>query len=155
MVFLVEVVYVNEPLSSRKIMEVLDSNPNLEKITCPISIYTRISKKYMDALKELGIDVEPIKRRGRPKKYSSNEAAKIQTLLDRGESPKTISKNLNLPIKTIYYLKNSSLKRGRKVKYSPEKTLEVKRLYSKGIPAKKISENLRIPLRTVYLLIKR
>jgi len=61
---LVSVVYVNEQLSSRKIMEILDSNPDLEKITCPISIYTRISKKYMDALRELNIEVEPVQRRG-------------------------------------------------------------------------------------------
>jgi hypothetical protein len=146
---------VNEQLSSRKIMEILDSNPDLEKITCPISIYTRISKKYMDALNKLGIEVETVQRRGRPKKYSINEATKIQSLLDKGESPKAISQKLNLPIKTVYYLKNSRLKRGRKVKYTSEKAKEVKKLYNKGIPAKKISKNLNIPLRTVYLLIKR
>jgi len=152
---LVSVVYVNEQLSSRKIMEILDSNPDLEKITCPISIYTRISKKYMDALRELNIEVESVQRRGRPRKYSSNEATKIQSLLDKGESPKAISQKLNLPIKTVYYLKNSSLKRGRKVKYTSEKAKEVKKLYNKGIPAKRISKNLKIPLRTIYLLIKR
>ncbi len=152
---MVLVVYVNEQLSSRKIIEILDNNPDLEKITCPISIYTRISKKYMDALNELGIEVEPVQRRGRPKKYGSNEATKIQSMLDKGESPKAISQKLNLPIKTVYYLKNSSLKRGRKVKYTSEKAKEVKKLYNKGIPAKRISKNLKIPLRTVYLLIKR
>jgi len=150
-----EILYINEPLSSRKIMEVLDSNPDLKKINCPISIYSRISKKYIKALDELGIEVEPVLKRGRPKKYSSSEASKIQIMLDKGESPKEISKKLNLPVKTVYYLKNSSLKRGRKVKYSAEKTKEVKRLYSKGMPAKKISEKLKIPLRTVYLLLKR
>ena len=105
--------YVNEQLSSRINMEILDSNPNLEKITCPISIYSRISKKYMIALSELGIVVEPVNRRGRPKKYSPNDAIKIQSLLDKGMSPKTIAVKLNLPIKTVYYLKNSSLKRGQ------------------------------------------
>jgi len=82
-------------------------------------------------------------------------ATKIQSLLDKGESPKSISQKLNLPIKTVYYLKNSSLKRGRKVKYTSEKAKEVKKLYNKGIPAKRISKNLKIPLRTIYLLIKR
>ena len=109
----------------------------------------------MDALDELGVEVEPVLRRGRPKKYSSSDATKIQKMLDKGESPKEISKKLNLPVKTVYYLKNSSLKRGRKVKYTSEKAKEVKKLYGKGIPAKKISENLKIPLRTVYFLIKR
>jgi hypothetical protein len=153
--FLTKEVYVNEQLSSRRIMEVLDSNPDLEKIMCPISIYTRISKKYMDALDELGIELEPVQRRGRPKKYSPSDATQIQKMLDKGESPKEISQKLNLPVKTVYYLKNSSLKRGRKVKYTSEKAREVKKLYGKGIPAKKISENLKIPLRTVYFLIKR
>ena len=150
-----EEIYINEQLSSRKIMEVLDNNPDLVKITCPVSIYNRISKKYMKALNELGVKVEPVHRRGRPKKYDSNDATRIQNMLDIGESPKDIAKKLNLPIKTIYYLKNSSLKRGRKIKYTPERAKEVKKLYGKGIPAKKISENLKIPLRTVYLLIKR
>jgi len=119
-----ETVYINEQLSSRKIMEVLDSNPDLKKINCPVSIYSRISKKYINALDELGVVVEPVLKRGRPKKYSSTEASKIQILLDKGESPKDISKKLNLPVKTVYYLKNSSLKRGRKVKYNSEKTKE-------------------------------
>ena len=154
-IFLVETVYVNEQLSSRNIMELLDSNSDLEKITCPRSIYKRISKKYILALSELGIEVEPVLKRGRPKKYSLQDAGKIQTLLNQGVSPKEISKNLNIPIKTVYYLKNSSLKRGRKSKYSSEKAREVKRLYKKGIPAKKISENLNIPLRSIYLLLKR
>ena len=35
--------------------------------------------------------------------------------------PKTISKNLNLPVKTVYYLKNSSLKKRSKVKYTIRK----------------------------------
>ncbi len=150
-----EEIYVNEQLSSRRIMEVLDSNPDLVKITCPLSIYSRISRKYMDALKELGIKIEPVQRRGRPKKYSSSDATQIQKMLDEGESPKEISKKLKLPVKTVYYLKNSSLKRGRKVKYTSEKAKEVKKLYSKGVPARRISEKLHIPLRTVYVLIKR
>ncbi len=136
-------------------MELLDSNSDLEKITCPKSIYKRISKKYLHALDELGIEVEPVLKRGRPKKYSLQDAGKIQTLLNQGVSPKEISKNLNIPVKTVYYLKNSSLKRGRKSKYSTEKVKEVKNLYKKGVPAKRISERFGIPLRSVYLLIKR
>ena len=69
--------------------------------------------------------------------------------------PRKYLKKLKLPVKTVYYLKNSSLKRGRKVKYTSEKAKEVKKLYGKGIPAKKISEKLQIPFRTVYVLIKR
>lgn len=152
---MVNVIYVNEQLSSRKIMEILDSNPDLEKITCPKSIYTRISKKYLKALNELGIEVEQVLKRGRPRKYSPSDAKSIQTLLDRGVSPSEVSKQLNLPVKTVYYLKNSSLKRGRKIKYTPEKAREVKKLYAKGVPAKIISKKLKIPLRTVYLLMKR
>ncbi len=152
---MVETLYVNEQLSSRKIMELLDSNPDLEKITCPTSIYKRISQKYLNALKKLGIEVEPVFKRGRPKKYHTNESAMIQNMLNDGESPKEISKKLNIPVKTVYYLKNSRLKRGRKSKYTPETAMEVKKLYKKGIPAKKISENLQIPLRTLYILIKR
>jgi len=136
-------------------MELLDQNPQLKKIKCPSSLYLRISKKYLDALSELGIEVEPVIKRGRPKKYGETEAKIIQKMLDEGQSPKEIAEKMEIPLKTVYYLKDTKLKRGRKPKYSQETEDEVKRLYESGLSAKDISEKLKIPLRTVYCLLKR
>lgn len=148
-------IYVNKPLSSQVIMELLDKYPNLKKIKVPSSLYPRTSKKYLDALSELGIEVEPIIKRGRPKKYGDTEAKLIQKMLEEGSTPKEISDRLQIPLKTVYYLKDIKLKRGRKPKYSKETEEEVKRLHKEGFSAKDISEKLDIPLRTVYCLIKR
>lgn len=148
-------VYINKALSSQVIMELLDKYPHLEKIKCPQSLYARTSPKYLDALKELGIEVEPVIRRGRPRKYDSGEVETIHDMLTAGSTPKEIAEKLNMPLKTVYYLKDIKLKRGRKPKYSPEREEEVKKLHRDGVKAKDISKQLNIPLRTVYFLIKR
>lgn len=148
-------IYINKALSSHVIIEILDKYPNLKKIKVPSSLYNRTSKKYLDALSELGIGVEPVIKRGRPKKYGSKDAELIQRKLKEGISPKEISDELQIPLKTVYYLKGTKLKRGRKPKYSKETEEEVKNLHNNGFSAKDISERLNIPLRTVYCLIKR
>ena len=148
-------IYVKRALSSQVIMELLDRHPNLKKIKVPSSLYPRTSKKYLDALSQLGIEVEPVIKRGRPKKYGSNESEIVQKMIDEGVSPKDISDELEIPLKSVYYLKNTKLKRGRKPKYSKETEEKIKKLRDDGLRAKDISEKLSIPLRTVYCLIKR
>ncbi|MBI5680913.1 MAG: helix-turn-helix domain-containing protein [Methanobacterium sp.] len=148
-------IYINKPLSSQVIMELLEKYPHLKKIKSPRSLYARTSKKYLDALSKLGIEVEPVDKRGRPKKYDKTEAELIQKMLNEGSSTKEISQKLQIPLKTVYYLKDTKLKRGRKPKYSKETEDEVKNLHKNGVSAKDISKKLNIPLRTVYCLLKR
>ncbi len=148
-------VYVTEPLSSRKIIELLEEHPHLKKINCPKSLYLRTSKKYIDALSQLGVEVEPLARRGRSRKYTESDVENIQKMLKKGASPKEISDSLQIPLKTVYYFNKSKLRRGRKLKYGKEKEIEVKSLYKKGLPAKQISKKFKIPLRTVYSIIKK
>lgn len=148
-------IYVNKPLSFSRIMELLDQYPDLKKISCPPSLYSRISPKYIEALNELGVSVVSVEKKGRPKKYDEKDTQKIQNLLKSGITPLEISKTLGIPLKTVYYLKESPLKRGRKMKYDHHKVKKVKNLYTKGVPARDISKDLRIPLRTVYSLLKR
>lgn len=136
-------------------MELLDKYPDIKKIKSPKSLYARTSKKYLDALSELGIEVEPVIKRGRPKKYGANEAIEIHDMLMEGFTPKEISKKQSIPLKTVYYLKDIELKRGRKPKYSKETENEVKKLHEEGFLANEISKKLNIPLRTIYNLIKR
>lgn len=148
-------IYVNEQLSSRKIMEILEEHPNIKKIKCPSSLYLRTSPKYLDALSKLGIEIEPVLKRGRPKKYGEEEVEIIDKMLKGGSTPQEISNILNIPLKSVYHLKKNPLKRGRKRKYTPETEKEIKILYKEGFSARDISEKLKIPLRTVYALIKR
>ncbi len=154
MIILDQEIYVKKALSSHVIMEILDKYPDLKKIKTPKSLYSRTSKKYLDALSELGIVVEPVIKRGRPKKYGTSEVEDIHNMLDEGCSPKEIAEKLNIPLKTVYYLKDIKLKRGRKPKYSKETSFKIKKMHSDGVSAKEISEDLNIPLRTVYFLIK-
>lgn len=151
-----EKVHINQPLTSRKIMEVLEKYPDLKKITCPISLYKRTSPKYLDALKELGIDVEPLSSRGRPNKYDEKKVFEIKRLLKDGKSPKEISKQMKIPLKSVYYLnKDSHLKKGRKSKYAKGIHIKVREMAKNGVPRKQISERLHIPLRTVYYILKK
>ncbi len=136
-------------------MELLDQHPDLKKISCPPSLYSRISPKYIQALDELGVAVVPVEKKGRPIKYDAEKVLEVQSLLKSGKSPKEIAYTLEIPLKTVYYLLDSPLKRGRKIKYTPEKVQKVKNLYNEGIPAKEIAVRMEIPIRTVYSLLKR
>ena len=136
-------------------MEILEEHPNIKRIKCPTSLYLRTSKKYLDALHKLGVEVEPVIKSGRPKKYGESEVKLIQKMLKNGSNPSEISEKLHLPIKTVYYLKETPLKRGRKPKYTLETEEEIRRLHAEGLRVKEISERLGIPLRTVYSIIKK
>ncbi len=151
-----DIIHVNEPLTSRKIMELLETYPDLKKITCPVSLYNRTSPKYIDVLNELGIVVESKAGKGRPKKYSDKDAFLIKKMLNEGKTPKEISQEMKIPIKSVYYLnKDLNLKRGRKSKYSKNMHIKVKDLAKKGVSRKVISKKLDIPLRTVYYILKK
>jgi len=150
-----EEIYVNKPLSLGRIMEILDKHPNLKKISCPPSLYSRISPKYLQALDELNVKVEPVQKKGRPKKYHGKESYQVEFLLKSGHTPQEIAEKLQLTLKTVYYLKDSPLKPGRKVKYDQQQVQKIKDLYKDGFSAKEIANSLKIPIRTVYFLLKR
>lgn len=153
-------VHISSQLSSKKIVELMDKFPNLKKITCPPSLYTRISKKYLEVLKELGITVEMKYNWGAKKKYNNEIKEEVINLIKKGQKPFEIAEKLNFPVKTIYYLKNSGeneeihLKRGRISKYSDATITKIKNLAKSGISPKKISKQEKIPLRTVYYIIR-
>jgi len=148
-------IHVEKLLSFRKIMELLDQYPDLSKITCPPSMYARISPKYLLALNKLGVIVEPVEKRGRPKKYNEEDVHKIKDMLHEGKTPHEIANTLDIPLKSVYYLNDYQLKRGRKSKYDDMTSKKVKKLYNDGLSAKEISQDMAIPLRSVYSLIKR
>jgi hypothetical protein len=152
-------IHIKKLLTSKKIVKLIDTYPNLEKITCPTSTYNRVSKKYIEALKKLGISIE-IGYKKSSKKYSEEKALKVIELIQKNKTPSEIANILNLPLKTVYYLKNKSsnsslkLKTGRKKKYSEQQIKNIKNLAEKSIPVKEISKIENIPIRTVYYILK-
>ena len=154
-VYMSSKVHVNKPLSSKLIIEILDENPDLEEINCPLSLYERTSEVYLDALGELGITINIIESRGRPKKYDDDLKDTINEMIGSGLSVKTIASRLNIDTKTVYYLKKDKLKQGPKSKYSDKTKKEIIRLKDEGIPVTKIYERLKIPIRTIYYILKK
>lgn len=148
-------VHVNKPLSSQLIIELLNENPDLETIECPLSLYERTSQTYLDALNELGINISVIEQRGRPQKYDEGIRNKINEMLNSGLNPKAIANRLHIDQKTVYYLKNKKLKQGPKSKYSKDTRNRIVELKNKGTPVKLISKMLDIPIRTVYYILKK
>ncbi|MCL2687387.1 MAG: resolvase [Methanobrevibacter sp.] len=158
-----EIVHISSQLSSKMIVELIEKYPNLKKITCPPSLYNRISDKYLEALEELGITVEINHNWNTKIKYTDYEKKTVYNMIKEGKTPLKISNDLNIPIKTIYYLKDSynkkthnkiHLKRGKKKKYNMELREKIKKLQISGISPKEISKKENIPLRTVYYILK-
>jgi hypothetical protein len=150
-----EEIYVSKALTIQRIMELLERHPDLVKIKCPPSLYARTSPKYLDALENLGVIVEPEKRMGRPPKYGDKEVKRIDELLSQGRTPREIARETGIPLKSIYPLIQKSLTPGRPRKYDNETVNRVKKLHKSGKSARDISEQLNIPLRSVYFLIKK
>ena len=154
-----EEVHISTALSSKKIMELIDEYPNLKTITCPKSIYNRIPKKYLEVLNKLKIAVKIKYNWGKPVKYTEKDRINVINLIKKGLFPQNIAKRLDIPVQTVYYLKNKNkdeqikLKRGKRKKYSYDIREKVKKLAKDGVPIKKISKSENIPLRTVYDII--
>ena len=51
-------IHITKALSSSMIVEIIDNYPNLEEITCAPSVYRRTSKRYIEALNQLDINVK-------------------------------------------------------------------------------------------------
>ncbi|MDR3290888.1 MAG: helix-turn-helix domain-containing protein [Methanobrevibacter sp.] len=153
-------IHIRKPLSSKLIVELLDTYPNLKRITCPISLYNRISKKYIDVLNEIGVHIKIKYNYNHPKKYGDDIGLKVVDLIHEGKTPLEVGNILDLPIKKVYYLRakfsnpKNKLKTGKKTKYSEEQINSIKIQKEDGIPIKKIAEIENIPLRTVYYIIK-
>ena len=149
----VRTVHVTKTLSSSMIVELIDKYSNLEEITCPPSIYNRTSRKYIDALRKVGIDVKAKYNWGAKSKSNGIEFYVLK-LSNEGLSAKQISQKLEIPLNRVYYLlkKSNANFDNRKRKYDHE---EIKRLKADGLSAKEISQDLDIPLRSVYYILNK
>lgn len=151
-------IHITDPLTSRKIMELMDEYPNLNKITICPSLFNRIPKTYLDALNKLEINVETKYNWDAKSKYSI-EKNRISSLAKDGKTPKEISKNLQIPLSRVYYLlsknkENIKFNNYRR-KYDLNKRKLVKSMKNEGVSPKEISSKLNIPIRTVYYILNR
>ncbi len=135
-------IHITKALSYSMIGELFDEYPNLEEITCSPSVYNRTSRKYIEALSEMGINVKKKYEWG-AKSRSDNLELYILKLSDEGMSARE-----------IYYLlkKGKASFNNRQRKHDHD---EVKRLKGEGLKPKEISEILDIPLRTVYYILNK
>lgn len=149
----VTTIHITKALSSSMIVTLIDEYQNLEEITCPPSVYKRTSKKYIEALKGVGIEVR-IQYNWGAKSKSKDIEFYVLKLSNEGLAAKQISQKLDISLNRTYYLLKKSKANfdNRKRKYNHA---EIRQLRKDGLSPKEISERLDIPLRTVYYIINK
>lgn len=149
----VTTIHITQALSSSMIVGLIDEYPNLEVITCSPSVYKRTSKRYIEALSQLDIEVRTKYEWGAKSKSNGIEFY-VAKLSEEGLSPKQISQKLDISLNRVYYLLRKSRTNfdNRKRKYNHTK---IKQLKNDGFTAKEISEKLDMPLRSVYYILNK
>lgn len=146
-------VHITKTLSSSMIVELIETYPNLEEITCPPSIYKRTSRTYIDALEEVDISVKAKYNWG-AKSRSNGIEFYVMKLSNEGLTARQISQKLDISLNRVYYLLRKSKTNfdNRKRKYDHA---EIRQLKRDGYSPKEISEDLDIPLRSVYYILNK
>ncbi|MBE6500807.1 MAG: hypothetical protein E7Z80_09785 [Methanobrevibacter thaueri] len=144
-------IHITKALSSSMIVDLIDKYSNLEEITCSPSVYNRTSKRYIDALKQLDINVKKKYNWG-AKSKTNNIEFYVLKLSNEGLTAKQISQKLDISLNRTYYLlrKANANFNNRNYKYDHS---QVKQLKKDGLTASEISEKLNIPIRTVYYIL--
>lgn len=94
------------------IASILTAAPNIKLITCPPSLYERTPQKIKSALKKVGVGFKPLLLTpGRPRMHPDAKIHEIYALNKKGFSAKKISKDLKIPLTTIYYYLNKERSR--------------------------------------------
>ena len=144
--------------SSQKIIQLMDTYPSLKRITCPQSIYNRISPDYIKALDNLGVSIE-IKYNWGKKKYSMTQINQVVDLFNEGKRSEEIADILEMPVANVNYIKSKYFDKINvkhyKRKYDDECRLKVKSLKEEGLKPKEISKELDIPVRSIYYILNK
>ena len=150
--------HISTQLTSRKLIELMDAYPSLKRITCPMSIYNRISPTYIKALDKLGVSIE-VKYNWGKKKYSKNQINQVIDLFNEGKRSKEIASIVEMPVSNVDYIKSKysdriNIKHYRR-KYDEECRLKVMSLREAGLKPKEISKELNIPIRSIYYILNK
>ncbi|ASJ07150.1 DUF1699 family protein [Thermococcus pacificus] len=106
-------VYINLRPTKEILVRILERAPNVRKISCPPSLYPKVSKKVIAALAQMGIELVPEGYpRGRPRKYDERTVRQVRELLRKGVPAKEISSRMGIPLRTVYYMIEQVEKRG-------------------------------------------
>ena len=111
-------VYVSLRPTKEIVVKILELAPNVKKISCPPSVYPKVSRRVVSALREIGVElVAEGYPRGRPKKYDAETVHSVIEMARRGVSLRKISERTGIPLRTVYYMveRFNSEKRGRAV----------------------------------------
>ena len=146
-------IHITKALSSSMIVDLIDEYPDLEEITCAPSVYDRTSQTYIDALKEVGINVKKKYEWGAKSKSNGIEFYVVK-LSNEGMTARQISQKLDISLNRVYYLlrKGKANFDNRKRKHDHS---EIKRLKSEGWSAKEIADKLDMPIRSVYYILNK
>ena len=98
-------VYVSLRPTKEGVVKILENAPNVKRISCPPSLYPKVSKRVIYALGQLGIELVPEERpRGRPRKYDEKTVKLVRELARKGVPMREISERLGIPLRTVYYM---------------------------------------------------
>ena len=151
-------VHISSQLTSQKIIQLMDTYPSLKRITCPKSIYDRISPDYIKALDNLGVSIE-IKYNWGKRKYSMTQINQVVDLFNEGKRSDEIADILEMPVSNVNYIKSKYFDKINvkhyKRKYDDECRLKVKSLKEEGLKPKEIFKKLDIPIRSVYYILNK
>lgn len=152
-------VHISEQLTSGRIIRLMNTYPSLKKITCPPSIYNRISKKYLDVLDQMGIIVEVKYNYGQKTKYTEDDINQVVDLLKNGKSPKEVASELNLSLEKVHYLKSRYSEyfklNNHKKKYNHETREKIRKMRENGLKPKEIAKIENIPIRSIYYILNK
>ena len=152
-------VHISEQLTSSRIIRLMNTYPSLKKITCPPSLYKRISPKYLAALDELNIIVEVKYNYGQKAKYTDDDVNQVVDLLKNGKSPKEVAKELDIPLEKVHYLKSRYPEyfklNNHKKKYGKDTRLRIRQMRENGLKPKEIAEKENIPIRSIYYILNK
>ncbi len=110
-----EEVYVPRRISRALAAELIRRFPRLKRIYVPQSVLQQTSRRVIEALKHVGIDVLPTGRgRGRPRKYGEEIAKRAREMREQGKSAREIAEALGIPLRTVYHILRQSYKGGRR-----------------------------------------
>jgi hypothetical protein len=112
-------VYINLRPTKEILVHILERAPNVRKVSCPPSLYPKVSKKIIHALSQMGIQLVPEGYpRGRPRKYDEKTVLAVMRLTEQGVPPKEISSRMGIPLRTVYYmLERAGVRDARKAGY--------------------------------------
>ena len=151
-------IHISTQITSKKLIELMDTYHSLKRITCPQSIYNRISPSYIKALEEVGISVE-VKYNWGKKKYSKTQINQVIDLFNEGKRSEDIANILEMPVSNVNYIKSKYFDKIKvkhyNRKYDEETRLKIKDMKESGLKPKEISKELDIPIRSIYYILNK